>query len=53
MIGMRTFRQTAVRINSRKTIIWVFVVILLGLDEENCLRNQKIHNLYNRLPGIK
>ncbi|HEY2347678.1 MAG TPA: hypothetical protein VGH64_01620, partial [Puia sp.] len=24
-----------------------------AIDEENNLRNQKIHNLYNRLSGIK
>jgi uncharacterized membrane protein len=30
IIGVRTFRQPSVRINPRKTKIWVFVAILLG-----------------------
>jgi uncharacterized membrane protein len=31
IIGVRTFRQTTVRITPSKTKIWVFVAILLGL----------------------
>ena len=31
IIGVRTLRQSAVRINPRNTKIWVFVTILLGL----------------------
>jgi Family of unknown function (DUF6223) len=31
IIGVRTFRQSAVRIDPRNTKIWVFVAILLGL----------------------
>jgi hexosaminidase len=29
------------------------VLYTAAIDEENNLRNQKIHNLYNRLSGIK
>ena len=50
---LKTLMNEEPDLDERFRILNQDVLYPAAIDEENNLRNQKIHNLYNRLSGIK